>query len=68
MLHVLKIVVLSQNNEFSRNILNILKDSSQYMPASFLTVDFFANLEKYSAIVKESDIVILDLENIYDEF
>lgn len=68
MLHVLKIVVLSQNNEFSRNILNILKDSSQYMPASFLTFDFFANLEKYSAIIKESDIVILDLENIYDEF
>ncbi len=68
MLHVLKIVILSQNNEFSRNILKLLDDSSEYMPISFLTFDFFANIEKYSAIVKESDIVILDLENIHDEF
>ncbi len=68
MLHILKIVILSQNNEFSRNILKLLDDSSGYTPISFLTIDFFANIEKYSAIIKESDIVILDLENIYDEF
>lgn len=68
MIHVLKIVVLSQNNEFSRSILRILGDSSEYMPVSFLTSDFFANLDRYSAVVRDSDIIILDLENIYDEF
>lgn len=68
MIHVLKIVVLSQNNEFSRNIMKILSDSSEYMPVPFLTADFFANIDRYSAVVSDSDIVILDLENIYDDF
>ena len=48
--------------------MKVLSDSSEYMPVPFLTADFFANIDRYSAVVSDSDIVIVDLENIYDDF
>lgn len=68
MTRVLNIVILSQNNDYSRKLLKILSNSNEYMTVSFLALDFFANVDKYSAIIKESDIAFIDLENIYEDF
>jgi len=64
LLNALKIIVLSQDNRYSRTLLEILENPDEYALTTFLTADFFANIDKYSSIVKNSDIVFLDLENI----
>lgn len=56
----LGVIVLTQNNNYSREILRILDGLGEYRPAAFLMNDFYGNIDRQTPQVADNDIAFID--------
>ena len=61
MFQSLRVVILTQDNHYSRILLKILDRLDEYQPSTYLTSEFFSSIDEHASFISECDIVFLDL-------
>ena len=68
MLKFLKVIILTESNDYSRNLLKIFDTLADYEVTNFFISDFFKDINKKSSIIENTSIIFLNLEEINFDF
>ncbi len=68
MLKFLKVIILTESNDYSRNLLKIFDTLADYEVTNFLISDFFKDINKKSSIIENTSVIFLNLEEINFDF